>query len=251
MPSNDYSDVMERFGEIAALPADDPARTSLRDALVERCLPLADHVARRFEGRGEALEDLVQVARLGLVKAVNRFDPTRGADFLSYAIPTIMGEVRRHFRDTGWAVHVPRRMQELHLALGKAADHLSHSLRRAPTVHELANELGTTPAEVTEAIAAGSSYQTLSMEAATSSDGEGLPISETLGDVDEALDQVDDHEALRPLIAALPERERQILMLRFFGNMTQSEIGASLGISQMHVSRLLARTLAKLRQDLD
>ncbi len=248
--TTEYDDVVAVFEEIRALPESDPQRGRLRDQLVTRCLPLAEHIARRFDGRGEAHDDLVQVARLGLVNAVDRFDVERGADFVSFAVPTIMGEVRRHFRDTGWAVRVPRRLKELHLSLSRTTGEMAQRLGRAPTVRELSEELGLSPEEVSEGLVAGNAYQTVSVDT-TASGNDDLPLVETLGDLDEALVSVENNEALRPLLAALPDRERTVLLLRFFGNMTQSQIAERVGISQMHVSRLLTRTLAQLRTGLE
>jgi len=218
---------------------------------VERCLPLADHIARRFDGRGESRDDLVQVARVGLVNAVIRFDVDAGSDFVSFAVPTIMGEVRRHFRDNSWSVKVPRRLKELHLRLGATTSELSQRLGRAPTATELAAELGMDRQEVVEGLVAGSSYNTLSIDSGgDGGDMDAPAIVDSLGDVDTALDQIENREALRPLLAALPERERTVLLLRFFESMTQTQIAERIGISQMHVSRLLAKSLAKLRDKL-
>ncbi|WP_420749350.1 SigB/SigF/SigG family RNA polymerase sigma factor [Rhodococcus sp. O3] len=249
---DEYADVIELFTEVRSHGADDAARTEMRDKIVERCLPLAEHIARRFDGRGETFDDLVQVARLGLVNAVDRFDPDRGSDFVSFAVPTIMGEVRRHFRDTGWAVRVPRRMKELHIALNKATADLSQQLGRAPTVPELAAELGLDREEVAEGLVAGNAYQTVSVDRSTQTDsgGHGVTLADTLGEYDSALSEVENHETLRPLLAALPERERTVVLLRFFGNMTQTQIAERVGVSQMHVSRLLTKTLAQLREQL-
>ncbi|MBJ8347816.1 SigB/SigF/SigG family RNA polymerase sigma factor [Antrihabitans sp. YC2-6] len=249
--SDDYADVTATFQELQALEPGDSRRDQLIEKLVVRCLPLAEHIARRFDGRGEAHDDLVQVARLGLVNAVNRFDVSRGSDFVSFAVPTIMGEVRRHFRDTGWAVRVPRRMKELHLSLSKAIGDLSQTLGRPPTVKELSKVLEIDPDEVAQGIVAGNAYQTVSVDSTVGNRSGELPLVETLGDYDSALENVENHEALRPLLAALPERERAVLLYRFFGNMTQTQIAEKLGISQMHVSRLLGRTLAQLRQQLE
>ena len=246
--TDDYSDVQAKLEAIAAAPHDAAEHEALREEVVQRCLPLAEHIARRFDGRGEPHDDLVQVARLGLVNAVDRFDAGRGADFVSFAVPTIMGEVRRHFRDTGWAVRVPRRMKELHLSLNAAVGRLSQKLGRPPTVPELAADLDIDPGEVSDGLAAGSAYKTVSSDRPLTEDGATL--LDSMGQYDEALERVEDHEALRPLLDALPERERNVVLLRFFGNMTQSEIAEKVGISQMHVSRLLARTLAQLRDQL-
>lgn len=239
------------FRLLANCPRDSPEFARQRDKVVERCLPLADHIARRFAGRGEAHDDLVQVARLGLVNAVIRFDVDAGSDFVSFAVPTIMGEVRRHFRDNSWAVKVPRRLKELHLRLGVATAELSQRLGRAPTAAELANELEMDRDEVIEGLVAGSSYNTLSIDGGSSAgDEEARAIADTLGGVDPTLERIDDREALRPLLNSLPERERTVVVLRFFESMTQTQIAERVGISQMHVSRLLAKSLAGLRDQL-
>ena len=240
------------FRELASLAADSSEFQRHRDKIVERCLPLADHIARRFEGRGEPRDDLVQVARVGLVNAVVRFDVDAGSDFVSFAVPTIMGEVRRHFRDNSWSVKVPRRLKELHLRLGAATAELSQRLGRAPTATELAAELGMDRAEVVEGLVAGSSYNTLSIDSGSGSDDDDArAIVDTLGDADAGLDRIEDREALRPLLEALPERERTVLVLRFFDSMTQTQIAERVGISQMHVSRLLAKSLTRLRDQLE
>ncbi len=239
------------FRELQQLTPDTPTFQRQRDRIVERCLPLADHIARRFDGRGEPRDDLVQVARVGLVNAVIRFNVDAGSDFVSFAVPTIMGEVRRHFRDNSWSVKVPRRLKELHLRLGAATAELSQRLGRAPTASELAEELGMDRDEVVEGLVAGSSYNTLSIDSGGNSGTEEAPaIADTLGDVDLGLDQIENREALRPLLAALPERERMVLLLRFFENLTQTQIAERVGISQMHVSRLLAKSLTRLRDQL-
>ncbi|MGV0779654.1 RNA polymerase sigma factor SigF [Mycolicibacterium peregrinum] len=238
------------FRELSGLSEDSPARERQRERIVERCLPLADHIARRFDGRGEPREDLVQVARVGLVNAVNRFDVEAGSDFVSFAVPTIMGEVRRHFRDNSWSVKVPRRLKELHLRLGTATAELSQRLGRAPTASELAEELDMDREEVIEGLVAGSSYNTLSIDSGGGGDEDAPAIVDTLGDLDDGLDQIDNRETLRPLLAQLPERERTVLLLRFFESMTQTQIAERVGVSQMHVSRLLAKSLARLRDQL-
>jgi RNA polymerase sigma-B factor len=248
---NEYADVPEMFRELATVASDSMEFHCQRDKIVERCLPLADHIARRFEGRGEPRDDLVQVARVGLVNAVVRFDVEAGSDFVSFAVPTIMGEVRRHFRDNSWSVKVPRRLKELHLRLGTATAELSQRLGRAPTATELAAELDMERDEVVEGLVAGSSYNTLSIDTGGGSgDDDTRAIADTLGDVDAGLDRIEDREALRPLLEALPERERMVLVLRFFESMTQTQIADRVGISQMHVSRLLAKSLARLRDQL-
>jgi RNA polymerase sigma-B factor len=239
------------FRTLQGLEGGSAAFTRQRDSIVERCLPLADHIARRFDGRGEPRDDLVQVARVGLVNAVIRFDVDAGSDFVSFAVPTIMGEVRRHFRDNSWSVKVPRRLKELHLRLGAATAELSQRLGRAPTPSELAAELEMDREEIVEGLVAGSSYNTLSIDGAGGGTEEAPAIADTLGDVDLNLDQIENRESLRPLLASLPERERQVLLLRFFESMTQTQIAERVGISQMHVSRLLAKSLARLRDQLE
>ncbi|HNM84877.1 MAG: RNA polymerase sigma factor SigF [Mycobacterium sp.] len=248
--TSEYADVPEMFRELADLTEGTAPFQRQRDRIVERCLPLADHIARRFDGRGEPRDDLVQVARVGLVNAVIRFDVDAGSDFVSFAVPTIMGEVRRHFRDNSWSVKVPRRLKELHLRLGTATAELSQRLGRAPTASELAEELEMDRDEVVEGLVAGSSYNTLSIDSGSGGDDEAPAIADTLGDVDLALDQIENREALRPLLESLSERERTVLVLRFFENMTQTQIAERVGVSQMHVSRLLARALARLRDQL-
>ena len=249
--SSEYADVLDMFRTLAELTEGTAPFKRQRDRIVERCLPLADHIARRFDGRGESRDDLVQVARVGLVNAVIRFDVNAGSDFVSFAVPTIMGEVRRHFRDNSWSVKVPRRLKELHLRLGGATSELSQRLGRAPTASELATELDMDRDEVVEGLVAGSSYNTLSIDSGGGGDDDAPAIADTLGDVDTALDQIENREALRPLLDSLPERERTVLVLRFFESMTQTQIAERVGVSQMHVSRLLARALTRLRDQLE
>jgi RNA polymerase sigma-B factor len=238
------------FVELVALPEDSPRRRDLRDELVTMHLPLVRHLARRFNNRGEPLEDLTQVATVGLINSVDRFDPARGVEFLSYAVPTIVGEIKRHFRDHGWAVRVPRRLKELHLSLTAAIAELSQRNGRAPTATELAEHLGISREEVLEGLEAANAYRSSSLEDPVRGD-ESLPtLANTLGDEDKELEGVEFRESLQPLLKQIAPRERRILILRFFGNMTQSQIAEQLGISQMHVSRLLAQTLAQLREKL-
>lgn len=246
-PSTNYADVTELFLRLQTLDDQSIEFRRQRDAIIERCLPIAKNVARRYGGRGESHEDLLQVARLGLVNAVKRFDVSTGCDFLPFAVPTIMGEVRRHFRDHGWAVKVPRRLKELSLQLATARAELSQELNRAPTASELAVRVGADREEVVEALIASNGYTTQSSDGLPSDDEDGGWLANKLGNVDVNLDKVLDVETIRPLLAALPERERTILLLRFFENMTQTQIAHRLGISQMHVSRLLAKTLTTLR----
>lgn len=250
--NSEYADVPDMFRQLAGYPADSAEYGRQRDKIVERCLPLAEHIARRFEGRGEARDDLIQVAGVGLVNAVNRFDVDAGSDFVSFAVPTIMGEVRRHFRDNSWSVKVPRRLKELHLRLSSATAELSQRIGRAPTASELAKEVEMSREEVVEGLVAGSSYNTLSIDG-TIAGGNGddvRAIADTLGGLDAGLAQIENRETLRPLLNALPERERIVLALRFFESMTQTQIAERVGISQMHVSRLLAKSLARLRDQM-
>ncbi|MEU3274203.1 SigB/SigF/SigG family RNA polymerase sigma factor [Saccharomonospora sp. NPDC006951] len=244
-----YENIAPLFKELSAYPPDGKDFARLRDEIITRCLPLAEHIARRFTGRGEPKDDLLQVARLGLLNAIDRFDPHRGTEFVAFAVPTIMGEVRRHFRDSSWAVRVPRRLKELHLAISQASGQLAQQLGRAPTPSELAGQLGLTDSEVWEGLLAGNAYHSVSMDAAYDDSGT-LPLAETVGSEDAELENVEYHQSLRPLLAALPERERRVLMLRFYGNLTQTQIADRIGVSQMHVSRLLAKTLSYLRAEL-
>ncbi|MEV0928625.1 SigB/SigF/SigG family RNA polymerase sigma factor [Streptomyces spongiicola] len=218
----------------------------VRNTLVELNLSLVKYAAARFRGRSEPMEDIVQVGTVGLIKAINRFDVEREIEFTSFALPTVVGEVKRFFRDTSWAVHVPRRLQELRLDLAKAYDVLEQDLGRAPTPAELATHLDLTEGEVLEGQQAANGYVARSIEPLQDDEGKS-PLAGRLGDEDPALHVVECLECLKPLIARLPERERAILALRFGDDLTQAEIGERLGISQMHVSRLLTRVLAELR----
>lgn len=245
----DRSGARAMFYELRELPDGSPERAELRNTLVRMHLPLVEHLARRFRNRGEPLDDLTQVATIGLIKSVDRFDPDRGVEFSTYATPTVVGEIKRHFRDKGWAVRVPRRLQELRLSLTTATAELSQRHGRAPTVHELAEHLAISEEEVLEGLESANAYSTLSLDV-PDTDDESPAVADTLGAEDEALEGVEYRESLKPLLEDLPPREKKILLLRFFGNMTQSQIAQEVGISQMHVSRLLARTLAQLRDKL-
>lgn len=246
--TGEYDHLAPLFVELAELAEDDPRRATLRDKLVTEHLPLAEHIAQRFAGRGTPKEDLVQVATVGLIKAVDRFQPDRGSDFLSYAVPTVMGEVRRHFRDAVWSIRVPRKLKERYLAVAAASNTLSQSLGRAPRPSELAEYLGIDKEEVYQGLEAGRAYHASSLdEPLTSGDEAGTPLGDSIGDDDPDLADVETHAALQPLISELPERERRVLKLRFFDNMTQTQIAERIGVSQMHVSRLLSRILERLR----
>jgi RNA polymerase sigma-B factor len=235
--------------EFAAMDLDAPERSARRDELVRLHMPIVEYVARRFYGRGEPMSDLVQVGSIGLINALDRFDPGRGLEFTSYATPTIVGEIKRYFRDKGWMVRVPRRLQEVRSAMGPATADLNQQLGRSPTVAELAARIGATTDEVVEALESGNAYSPASIEAQTDP-ASGWSLADTLGFDDAGIEQIEYRESLKPLLASLGERERTILVLRFFHNRTQSQIAEEIGLSQMHVSRLLARTLAQLRTGL-
>jgi len=223
----------------------------VREKLVDQYIGLVEFLARRFRNRGEPLEDLVQVGTIGLLKAIDRFDLEREVEFSTYATPTIVGELKRHFRDKGWAVRVPRRLQELHLELTKVISSLGQELGRSPTVPEIAESAGITEETVLEGMEIAHAYNFTSLDAPIDSDdAESSSFADQMGSEDEQLETLEYRASLAPEMAKLPERERKILYLRFYRGMTQSEIADRLGISQMHVSRLLNRTLMSLREAL-
>jgi RNA polymerase sigma-B factor len=234
---------------MSVLPESEPTRRELRQQVIEDNVAFASRLARRFRDRGEPMDDLSQVALLGLVNAVDGFDALRGSDFIAYATPTIVGEIRRYFRDKGWRVKVPRRLQELRLRVNRAKVELSQTMAGTPTAEDIAKHLGVETEEVQEAIEAARVYNPISLSAPAGPDGD-VTVADPLGDLDPELEAVENRQSLRPLLAKLPEREQKIIAMRFFGNMTQSQIAAELGISQMHVSRLLASTLTQLRNAL-
>jgi RNA polymerase sigma-B factor len=235
------------FGQLSAT-VDEDERRRCRDELVSVHLPLVEHCARRFLHRGEPYDDLVQVGTIGLLKAIDRFDTGRGVEFSTFATPTILGEIKRHFRDKGWVIRVPRRLQELRITIAGSTDELAQQLGRSPTARELADHIGASVEEVLEGIESANAYTTLSLDAAAErADGSAGSVLETLGASDPSLDHVEVRASIRPLLERLPHRERRILLLRFFRGMTQSQIAAEVGLSQMHVSRLLSRTLQDLR----
>ena len=252
-PNSEYADVTDHVS-----PSGDARRETRssarreRDAIIQRCLPLADHIARRFRNRGEPLEDLVQVARVGLMNAVNRFNVDNGAEFIAFAVPTIMGEVRRHFRDHGWSVKVPRRLKDLNSQLKRCREELSHQLGRAPTASEIAAALGIDREEVVQGQIASSAYTTLSSDAPMGAVTTTTDVrSRTQSEISTPIwTRCSTSRRFARCLAALPEREQTVLRLRFFENMTQTQIAARLGISQMHVSRLLARSLDALRRQI-
>ncbi|GHI10028.1 RNA polymerase subunit sigma [Streptomyces cellostaticus] len=245
---DDAPDTMALFARLAHL-ADGPERDAVRDELVTAWLPMAHRIAGRFRDRGESVEDLRQVAALGLVKAVDRFDPARGA-FESYAVPTITGEVKRHFRDRMWALRVPRRVQELRNRVRVARRELTQRPGTPePTAADIAAHTGLTEEEVAAGVAALESFSTLSLDAELSIGDDGCSLADTLGATDSSYDVVVDREAAKEGLRRLPERERAILYMRFFEDMTQSRIADRLGISQMHVSRLITRSCARVRDE--
>jgi len=248
-PHDDAPDTTECFVRLAGLPPG-PERQALKDELVRLWLPMAERIAVRFRGRGEALEDLYQVAALGLVKAVDHYDPERGRAFEAYAVPTITGEIKRHFRDHMWTLHVPRRVQDLRNRVRHAAKDLSQTTPgRAPTIAEIAAYAQLTEDEVRTGAEALECFTALSLEAELPGT-DGYALEDALGQCDPGYDTVVDRVAVTPCLRALPERERTILYLRFFAGMTQSRIAEQLGISQMHVSRLLSGCFARLREEI-
>ncbi len=238
------------FARLDALEEGTHEYAYVRNTLVELNLALVKFAASRFRSRSEPMEDIIQVGTIGLIKAIDRFELSRGVEFPTFAMPTIVGEIKRFFRDTSWSVRVPRRLQELRLDLAKAGDELSQRFDRAPTVGELAEELDLSRDEVVEGMAASNAYTASSLDAQPEEDdGEGA-LADRIGYEDHGIEGIEYVESLKPMIASLPPRERRILSLRFVAGMTQSEIGEELGISQMHVSRLLSRTLGRLRKGL-
>jgi RNA polymerase sigma-B factor len=222
-----------------------------RDALVERYMPLVRSLAARYAGRGEPQEDLVQVGSIGLLLSIERFDTERQVQFTTYAVPTIVGEIQRHFRDRAWALHVPRRMKELSVRLTRAIESQTAELGRAPTIAELAKSTGADEDEVVEALQTSEAYSTRSLSQPLGRDGDDETMQDVLGSHDEAFAEVENSVVVEVGLAALDERERRIVELRFFEGLTQSEIAARIGISQMHVSRLLRRALHTMRGRLE
>ncbi len=237
------------FDQLAVLEEGTAQYQYVRNTLIELNMSLVRYAAGRFRNRGDDMEDIVQVGMIGLIKAIDRFELSREVQFATFAVPYIVGEIKRFFRDTSWAVHVPRRLQEARVELAKATEELSSRLGRAPTVDELAALMNLSPDEVIEARLASNGYNSASLDAVLHGDAnDETPLADFIGEVDPALELVEDFHALAPLVADLPERDRQILHLRFVEELTQSQIGERLGVSQMQVSRLLSRTLATLRK---
>ena len=249
--TNEYAHLSPLFTDMARLPEGHRRRSGLRDRLIIEHQPLARHIARRFARRGEPLQDLEQVATLGLINAVDRFDPGRGCEFLAFAVPTITGEMLRWFRDRVWSIRVPRRLKELDASISTAVGRLSQELCRAPRPSEIAARLDIALSEVIEGLQVHDAYRCLSLDEPFGTESEyGSSHASALGELDPGVALVEDREALGPLLDALAERERRIVLLWFFGNMTQTQIALEIGISQMHVSRLLTATLQRLRQAL-
>jgi RNA polymerase sigma-B factor len=241
----------ELFSELRDEAGDERAREAAREELVHLHLPLVEHCARRFRNRGEPFEDLVQVGTIGLLKSIDRFDVDRGVEFSTYATPTIIGEVKRYFRDKGWAIRVPRRLQELRMQIGSASAELTQKLGRSPTPRELAEEIGCSVEDILEGIESSNAYSTLSLDATDNDEDGAATMLDAIGVDDENLEHVEVRESIKPLLDRLDAREKRILLLRFFKNMTQSQIAEEIGVSQMHVSRLLSRTLDQLRTSLE
>jgi RNA polymerase sigma-B factor len=236
---------------LVACSPDDPSRALLRDEAIAAWLPMVRRLARRYAGRGEALEDLVQTATIGLINAVDRFDPAQGTDFVGYAFPTILGEIKRYFRDRAWSVRVPRRLQEMRTAINDATTVLTQSLGRPPTVVDVAAYLQVGEERVIEGLEGARAYRAMSLSLAVGGGDGAVELGELLGSDEKGYEVIEWHLALGPALARLTPRQRRIVTLRFYGNQTQSQIAAQVGMSQMHVSRQLTKALATLRTDLD
>jgi RNA polymerase sigma-B factor len=244
MPRLDDKLLLRRYHEQGDLQA--------REQLIEQYMSLVRSLARRYSYRGEQLEDLVQIGAIGLIKAIDRFDLERGVELTTYATPNIIGEIKRHFRDKGWSVRVPRGLQELNVQLSRLVEQLTVQFGRSPTIPELAQAAGAQEEEVLEALESGRAYSSLSLSAGAGGDGEdGLDPLESIGTEEHQYEVSEDRAVLAPGFKALDERERWILQLRFFEGLTQSQIAQQVGISQMHVSRLIRRSLEKIREAID
>ncbi len=253
MPAHvDYDDGRAEtlLDELRSLSAEDPRRETIRTELVRMHLPIARGIARRYAHYDEPAEDVQQAAMLGLVKAINRYDAERGERFLAYAGPTMTGEVKRHFRDRTWLLRMPRRLQELRLAMREARRDFFRDHNRAPTIPEIARLLEIEEDEAIEVLGALDAYRPLSLDMPVGEGEDSETYGDLIGDGDTAIEDVVDHVAVRPLLERLPERERMILLYRFYGNKTQTEIAELMDLSQMHVSRLISRTLAALHAEL-
>jgi RNA polymerase sigma-B factor len=240
--ARDDRDLLRRYHEEGDVAA--------REVLVTRHLPLVQSLARRYANRGESLEDIEQVGAIGLLKAIDRFDMDRNVSLATYATPNVVGEIKRHFRDKGWAIRVPRALQELNARLSTTIDRLTAKLGHSPSIAEIADELDSTPEEVLEALDVGSAYTTLSLSATTGGEEDGDPL-ESIGGEDENFERTEERAALAPALAHLPPREREILRMRFEEELPQTQIAERVGLSQMHVSRLIRKALATMRDELD
>ncbi|MGI5352475.1 SigB/SigF/SigG family RNA polymerase sigma factor [Streptomyces sp. CA-250714] len=249
---DDAPDTAEDFARLAALP-EGPEREELSSRLVEAWLPMARRLAAKYRNRGESLEDLEQVAALGLVKAVDRYDPALGTPFVPFAVPTITGEIRRHFRDRTWDVHVPRRVQELRNRVRAAVRELNTGMEDGlPSVERIAEHTGMSQEDVVAGLEAIGSFRSLSLDASVAAGADdGFSLADTFGQEEAEYDTVVAREAVKPCLRELPERQRRVLYLRFFRDMSQSRIGQELGISQMHVSRLLSRSCERVRRQVE
>ena len=236
------------FNALHDASSSDEQRAAARDALVETHLPLVRHLARRYAERGEPMEDVIQAGTIGLIQAVDRFEPDRGVAFSTYAVPTVVGAIRRHFRDATWSVKVPRRVQELREKIDAAHDSLTQDLGRSPTVAEIAERASVDAQDVLDSLELSRVREMTQIDAVAP---DGAPLADRIGDLDASLAGVDDAETVKKLLDSLPEQERIVVKMRFFDGMSQSEIASKVGVSQMQVSRLLSRSLAKLRADVD
>lgn len=248
-PTVTYDRPEPLFVQWSATDPGSAEHAELRDRIIETCLPLAENIARRFTGRGETFEDLLQTARVGLVVAIDRYDVTQGSPFLGYAVPTVMGEVRRHFRDRTWALHVPRRDKELHAQIRPTTEKLTRELDRSPTAYELADELGVDVTDITRAMAAAEAHHTRSLDVRVqdSESGQGMSIADTFGAVDPSFELAERSLSVAPLLKSLSEDDRQLLVWRYYDSLTQSDIAERLGVSQMSISRKLTRVLRRLQ----
>ncbi len=241
---------LQLLRHLADLPEAHPDRPALRGQAIEAWLPLAKHLAQRFHGRGEPLDDLIQIATVGLIKAIDRFDPEYGNDFAAYAVPTIVGEIKRHFRDRTWDIRVPRRLQELKLDINEATATLSQQLGRSPTIADIAEYLQRSEDDILEGLEGARAYSAVSLQTLVGAGIDGTELGDLFGHEDPDLALAEFRASLGPALDCLSPREQHIIILRFFGNLTQTQIAHRVGISQMHVSRLLARSLATLRGQL-
>jgi RNA polymerase sigma-B factor len=257
-PSSHYSDPVLASGDfeektsealvrMQKFDAGDPERARLRESVIEACVPLARRIALRFGNRGEEMDDLTQVALVAAIKAVDRYDTERGESFLHYVVPTMVGELKRHFRDRGWMIRVRRQLQELHMEISRTIPMLSQSLRRVPTVADLAEHLKLTTDQVSAGLECARAYRAYSLNAPVRGADVDVELGDLVGGIDNELELVPERQALWQAVSALPAREQKILVLRYFGNMTQAEIAKIVGVSQMHVSRLLTQSLGRLR----